>query len=524
MSYDTRSSFDDPLKTSSFSKGHREVPQLSENLVLQFATSCGVFFFFLLLIAYRLSRFTKTTSDNASETIFDLYRGSRSPFLARLEAKKKKKSKNPTTMREPQQQRKSWVILGGNGFIGAKIVEQLLGDPLFEDEIIVFDMILQEEVKRNPQVTYVRGSITVRAHLDRLLRINDTWDQTELACEKDDNDETDVDEYGTTYPSQREGLVDPLEKEKVSKAKYPPYCVILSAGINPSINHVKEDLLMINGMGAMNVVDSCVAAGVGKLVFTSSAMVGLNIKLNSARKPPTKKPKVSCADEKYCSKSFDAKNSLLKYDGHVKHMVEAYIQDHVVLYDWFHAVSLRPSVVVGHNDRMLMESMINGEQTYIIGQGNNYIDFIDVNCVARAHILAANSLQSPKVDGHCFFITGSCPVTVKQFLGLASQNDTEKYSATTEKSSWGQPLPKTISVNEAFEAASWNKWLYDRFTIHWHSPYLTHDIIHLLSTSWWFDCKAAKAAFNWEPKNVLEVIADFVAEGQCQLIKSKKYS
>ena len=51
--------------------------------------------------------------------------------------------------------------------------------------------------------------------------------------------------------------------------------VFNAAGLNPSIEHVEDDITLINGMGAMNVVDGCIVAGVGRLVFTSSASVGL---------------------------------------------------------------------------------------------------------------------------------------------------------------------------------------------------------------------------------------------------------
>ena len=137
-------------------------------------------------------------------------------------------------------------------------------------EIIVFDRNIPEHAsERFDRVTYVQGTVTIRDHLDRLMRINDRWDEKlEVVKDLDEFEEVEQDDDGNYIGVQQEGMLEPnVEDMHLRKCKYPPTCVFLCAGLMPSMEHTDEDFQLINGMGSMNVVDSCISANVKHLFY-----------------------------------------------------------------------------------------------------------------------------------------------------------------------------------------------------------------------------------------------------------------
>ena len=88
--------------------------------------------------------------------------------------------------------------------------------------MIVFDLKIPDKVDRDPRVTYIQGTITVRDHLDRAMRINDRWDESELIIEEDDDAVIDGDDSDGGYYIQQEGLMDVEESKHLRKCKRPP--------------------------------------------------------------------------------------------------------------------------------------------------------------------------------------------------------------------------------------------------------------------------------------------------------------
>ena len=59
---------------------------------------------------------------------------------------------------------------------------------------------------------------------------------------------------------------------------------------------------------------------------------------------------------------FVAKTNFVDLNAKLKAMTEEYIKDICNEYDSFNAISLRPSIVVGANDKYFLQPLLNGEQ------------------------------------------------------------------------------------------------------------------------------------------------------------------
>jgi sterol-4alpha-carboxylate 3-dehydrogenase (decarboxylating) len=177
------------------------------------------------------------------------------------------------------------------------------------------------------------------------------------------------------------------------------------ATASPSASNASNEELMyaVNVRGTEHVVAACKAAGVPKLVYTSSAsvvfegkdLIGVN------------------EDQPYASRPLD-------FYTRTKVLGET-----VVLSangQGLATVALRPSGIFGEGDPLFVPVLIDkaaaGKMKYMIGDGRNVMDFTYVGNVAQAHIQAAEKLVlgSP-VAGRPYFITNDEPRPFWEFLG-----------------------------------------------------------------------------------------------------------
>ena len=86
-------------------------------------------------------------------------------------------------------------------------------------------------------------------------------------------------------------------------------------------------------------------------------------------------------------------------------------------------VALRPSGIFGEHDALLVPVIVEkaraGKSKFIIGGGQNLMDFTYAGNVAHAHLLADAALAAgkPGVAGRPFFITNADPQPFWRFLG-----------------------------------------------------------------------------------------------------------
>ncbi|KAF7668233.1 hypothetical protein LDENG_00023710 [Lucifuga dentata] len=160
----------------------------------------------------------------------------------------------------------------------------------------------------------------------------------------------------------------------------------------------------VNIQGTQTVIQTCIEAGVQKLVLTSSASVvfeGTDIKngkedLPYARKPIDYYTETKIEQEKLVLKACDKEKGFL-------------------------TVAIRPHGIFGPRDPQLVPILVDtarrGKMKFIIGDGTNLVDFTFVENVVHGHILAAESLRDDSpICGKAYHITNDEPIRFWDFM------------------------------------------------------------------------------------------------------------
>mmetsp|Transcript_11696 Transcript_11696/g.31887 ORF Transcript_11696/g.31887 Transcript_11696/m.31887 type:complete len:354 (-) Transcript_11696:490-1551(-) len=157
----------------------------------------------------------------------------------------------------------------------------------------------------------------------------------------------------------------------------------------------------VNVDGTRNIIDACVTNSVPKLVYTSSASVvfdGSNLYNVDEQHPYAKKPM-----DYYTNTKILGEKLVLEANGKGGLMTCA----------------LRPSGIFGEHDPVFVPTLISqakkGKTKFIIGRGDNMMDFTYVGNVAQAHVQAAAAMTPQAVAGKAYFITNQEP---KLFWGM----------------------------------------------------------------------------------------------------------
>ncbi|XP_023580797.1 sterol-4-alpha-carboxylate 3-dehydrogenase, decarboxylating [Trichechus manatus latirostris] len=242
---------------------------------------------------------------------------------------------------------KKCTVIGGSGFLGQYMVEQLLATGY---SVNVFDIRQDFE---NPQVQFFLGDL----------------------CSQQD-----------LYPALK-GV------STVFHCASPP----------PSSDN-RELFYRVNYIGTKNVIETCKEAGVQKLILTSSASVifeGVDIKNGTEDLPYAMKP-----IDYYTETKILQERAVLGANDPEKN---------------FLTVAIRPHGIFGPRDPqmlpILIEAARKGKMKFVIGNGENLVDFTFVENVVHGHILAAERLsQDSAVCGKAFHITNDEPIPFWTFL------------------------------------------------------------------------------------------------------------
>ncbi len=227
------------------------------------------------------------------------------------------------------------LVIGGAGFIGSHIVDQLLAEPV--REIVVLDNFARgarnnlDSALEDERVTLVEGSITDVDLLDRLMEGTD--------------------------------------------------CVWLLAALwLYECVHEPRSAIEVNCIGTFNVIDAAHRAGVKKVVYSSSA----SVYGDAAFTPMTE-------DHPFNNRTMYGATKLAG-----EQFFRAYYEQHGLDY-----VGMRYMNVYG--PRMdykgtyvsvimkVLDKLDAGERPVIFGDGSQAYDFVHVDDVARANILAMTS-------------------------------------------------------------------------------------------------------------------------------------
>jgi 2-alkyl-3-oxoalkanoate reductase len=227
-----------------------------------------------------------------------------------------------------------------------------------------------------------------------------------------------------------------------------------------------------NTLGTEHVIAGCRAAGVSRLVYTSSPSVVYD----------------GCPHEN-ANESLPYPESFLCHYPQTKALAEAAVLAANGT-DGLSTVSLRPHLIWGPRDNHLIPRLIQraaSGRLRQVGDGRNLISMSYVENAAHAHLLAADALApEARVAGRAYFINEPEPVNlwdwVDQLLARAGL----------------PPLKNRISSKAAWRLGAALEMVYRVFRLSGEPP-MTRFVASQLSTSHFYDVSAARRDFGYDP-------------------------
>lgn len=157
-----------------------------------------------------------------------------------------------------------------------------------------------------------------------------------------------------------------------------------------------------NVTGTQNVLDACRAAGVSKLVYTSTPSVTFNeCDIDGGDESlPYCRSKLS----HYAATKAEAEQRVRAADG-----------------DSLRTISIRPHLIWGPGDPHLIPRVVEQAaqgKLRIVGDGKNKVDLTHVENAAHAHLLAAESLFRGETQacGKAYFVSDGAPVVLWNWI------------------------------------------------------------------------------------------------------------
>lgn len=240
--------------------------------------------------------------------------------------------------------------------------------------------------------------------------------------------------------------------------------------------HVKmwgpREAFVRGNIGAtQNVLAACRAAGVAKLVFTSSPSVIATH--HDLRGVDESQPYPTHYTAYYPETKAAAERAVLAAHG-----------------SDLQTIALRPHLIFGRGDTNLVPTILKraraGRLTQV-GDGSNLVDltFID-DCVA-AHLLAATALDTqPSAGGRAYFLSQGAPVPLWEWIGrVLTLHDLP-------------PVRRRISAGTAQRLATVAEWVWKTCGLS-SDPPLTRFLAEEMSTDHYFDIDAARRELGYRP-------------------------
>lgn len=251
-----------------------------------------------------------------------------------------------------------------------------------------------------------------------------------------------------------------------------------------------------NVVGTQNVIDACRAAGVKRLVYTSSPSVvfdGSDMQgIDETAPYPTRfhanYPKTKALAEQMVLAANDAKLA---------------------------TVSLRPHLIWGPGDHHLVPRILaRARSLRIIGGANKKVDSVYIDNAGDAHLLAAGRLRpdSP-IAGKAYFITNGEPRPIWDLVnGILAAGKLP-------------PVTRGVSRGMAFKSAALLEFFYSLFGIE-GEPRLTRFVACELTTAHWFDITAARRDLNYTPHVTIDEglsrLAAWLSAGGAKMLRGSR--
>lgn len=249
----------------------------------------------------------------------------------------------------------------------------------------------------------------------------------------------------------------------------------------------REAFVRGNVVATANVIAACRAAGVAKLVFTSSpSVVAADHDLRGVDESQPYPPRHRAF---YPETKAAAERSVLAAHG-------ADVR----------TIALRPHLIFGPGDTNLVPTILKRARAgrlVQVGDGDNHVDLTSIDDCVTAHLLAAEALDTrPTAGGRAYFISQGDPVRLWEWIGLVLALHGVP------------PVRRRLSATTARILATAAEGVWRTFGLA-SDPPLTRFLAEEMATDHYFDISAARRELGYVPScTVLEATErTFAASG-----------
>ncbi len=226
-----------------------------------------------------------------------------------------------------------------------------------------------------------------------------------------------------------------------------------------------------NVRGTGHILAACAAQGVGRLVYTSSPSVVFDGRSMAGVDESVPYPRRHHSH--YAATKALAEQAVLAANSAT-----------------LRTVALRPHLIWGPRDNHIVPRLLDQARAGTlrrVGDGSNRVDTTYIDDAARAHLLAADALESnPAAAGRPFFISQGEPTPLWELI------DRILAAAGCEPVTRAVPRPVAWTAGAMLEAA------HTLFRLE-SEPRMTRFVANELATTHWFDITAARRELGYEP-------------------------
>lgn len=280
-------------------------------------------------------------------------------------------------------------------------------------------------------------------------------------------------------------ISDPAAVEQAVKGVDTVYHAAAKAGVWGAY----EDYYRINTEGTRNVIAACRSAGVSRLIYTSSPSVVFDG--GDMEGVDETVPYPDHYHAPYPETKAMAEQAVRRAGGCVQTSDGGWQRTERTVAPAagsLKTISLRPHLIWGPGDNHLVPRILQrAKRLRRIGDGRNRVDVIYIDNAAHAHLLAEEALiRQPELSGNVYFISQGEPVLLWKMV-----DDILLAGGLS-------PVKGAISPQTAFRIGTVLEWVYK--TLAWKTePPMTRFVAKELSTSHWFDIRAARKDLGYVP-------------------------
>lgn len=251
-----------------------------------------------------------------------------------------------------------------------------------------------------------------------------------------------------------------------------------------------RDYYRTNTEGTRNVIAACKSCGVSRLIYTSSPSVVFNNKDMDGVDETVPYPDYYHAA--YPETKALAEQAVRQAGGLVQVTDGGWRRTEKSRQgaeDGLKTIVLRPHLIWGPGDNHLVPRILKRAKSLRrIGDGKNRVDVIYIDNAAKAHLLAEEALiRQPELSGNVYFISQGKPVFLWKMIDDILQ------------AGGLSPVKGSISSKSAFRIGVVLELIYKTFALK-GEPRMTPFVARELSTSHWFDIRAARRDLGYVPE------------------------